>query len=258
MGRVNCFPREISLAVNPDRAVVLPAPFPVITLVLAFAACILYLFPGLAAALQYDRSARLISQLPRYLTCHWSHWSPDHLGWSVLAFVVLGVAVERRGRGRFVACVIGAIVIPLALRLLQPGIRTYRGLSGIDSALFVLLAVTLLRERLTQREDGWRIWSGAIVLALIAFVGKIVLELSTGTSVFANAASGGFVPVPLAHLAGGTAGMVAALPILCRGTACRVRTPAGKDRAGQAPTLQGNPDQQIPSVRGSRTTSISL
>jgi hypothetical protein len=48
----------------------------------------------------------------------------------------------------------------------------------------------------------------AIVVAVAGFVGKVVFELATGATLFAD--SSAFVPVPLAHVVGGACGWVAA------------------------------------------------
>lgn len=198
------------------------ARVPVLTAVFALSTGVLYAFPPAPPALQYDLDAPPASQLYRPLTCHLTHWSANHLGWSALAFAVLGAACERRGRGRFAACVLGsALAVPVALRLLQPAVATYRGLSGIDSGLFVLLATLLLRERIASRTRGRRGWAVAIVAVLAAFVGKVAFEFATGSAVFADNAAGGFVPVPLAHLAGAAAGLLAGLPWVPVAGRCR-------------------------------------
>ena len=51
----------------------------------------------------------------------------------------------------------------------------------------------------------------AIVAVLVAFVAKVAFEFATSSTVFVDNAAGGFVPVPLAHLAGAVVGAGAAL-----------------------------------------------
>lgn len=77
-----------------------------------------------------------------------------------------------------------------------------RGLSGLDCALVGLLAASLLRH-------GQPLAAGGGVLVLIGFAAKCVFELVTAQTVFAT--GDGYAPVPLAHLMGLAAGLVASL-----------------------------------------------
>ena len=184
---------------------------PIVTVALGLAACAMRLIPSAAAALQFDSAATLPNQPWRLLTCHWTHWSAAHLGWSGGAFALLGIACESRARGPFVAAVAGsALLVPLFLLGCGQGPFTYRGLSGIDSALFALLAVTLFRDRLRLPGAGRRTGAAMIGAVLAAFVAKLAYEFSTGASVFADSAAAGFVPSPTAHLAGAAVGAVTA------------------------------------------------
>lgn len=103
-----------------------------------------------------------------------------------------------------IAC--AALNIPAALWLTLPEMSRYRGLSGIVSALFTLLAVTLLHDGLAT---GHRARTLAGAAALIAFGSKIVFELATGNLLFVQPTSGEvpFVPIPLAHAVGGFCGL---------------------------------------------------
>jgi hypothetical protein len=94
------------------------------------------------------------------------------------------------------------------LFVLQPGLPTYRGLSGLDSALFVTGALAL-GERLFR--EGRRVVGIAAFASVAALAAKVAYELATGQTLFVDAARVGFVPVPLAHVAGALAGMFAFL-----------------------------------------------
>lgn len=149
---------------------------------------------ALGGRLELDRAAVARGEVSRLLTGHWTHWTLDHLLWDALAFVVLAVLCETRvSRGRLLLAILGsAFAVSAAVWLALPEIDRYRGLSGIDSALFVLLAVSLIRERPLAG------------LALAGFLGKAAWEAATGATLFV--AAGPFVPVPLAHLVGGAWG----------------------------------------------------
>src|SRR5207249_2964463 len=72
------------------------------------------------------------------------HYGFDHFFWDVLAFGCLGAACERRSRGRFLVCVVAsALTISLSVWFGLSGMSAYRGLSGVDSALLVLLFMEL-------------------------------------------------------------------------------------------------------------------
>ena len=121
---------------------------PCASLLLGALAVVVYSFPALAEALQYDRMAVLRGELWRIVTCHWTHWSLDHLLWDLAVFVGLGAACEQMNRSRYLICLAAAtILIPLAVVIFLPDIETYRGLSGLDSALFSLLVIPNLDKR---------------------------------------------------------------------------------------------------------------
>lgn len=142
----------------------------------------------------------------RIVTCHFTHFSYEQLAWDALTFFALGLACERRNRFSFHATLLASvIVIPLAVLLFDPRVATYRGLSGIDSALFALLVITAARK------------SRVGVALAIAFGCKIAFELTTGATVFVTSMGDGVEPVPIAHLAGALIGAaVSAVPAAAR------------------------------------------
>jgi rhomboid family GlyGly-CTERM serine protease len=163
-----------------------------------------FLIPGAARWLEYDRAAIAGGEVWRLLTAHFAHWSAEHLAWDVIAFLVLGVMCEREGRARFLACVGGAaLAVSLAVWWAMPELDRYRGLSGLDSALLVLLAVSLMRH-----GDTRRLLAGA--WGLVAFLAKLVWEGATGGALFVH--DPGLAAVPLAHLVGALVGFAAGVP----------------------------------------------
>ena len=161
----------------------------------------LHWLPAVSNALRFERPALAAGELTRVLSCHFTHYSFEHLFWSGGAFLVLGLACEARDRGRTARCLLAAAVaIPLAVYLFLPGMESYGGLSGLDSALWMLLGVNLFREG-SRRQSR-------IAVALIAgFLGKTLFELVTGLTLFVDTAASSFVSVPLAHLVGAATGL---------------------------------------------------
>jgi rhomboid family GlyGly-CTERM serine protease len=165
--------------------------------------------PGFAGSLQYDRDAIARGEVWRLVTSHFTHWSGDHFFWDTLAFAVLGWQCERNGLGSFLRCVgVSAFLIPLTLWFALPQMATYRGLSGIDSALFALLATRVVRE--AASDKNW-LKLGVAGIVSVGFASKIGFELSTGTTLFVDSAATGLIPVPLAHVVGGIVGIACGL-----------------------------------------------
>jgi rhomboid family GlyGly-CTERM serine protease len=196
------------------------------TLAIFAAAVAIGLAPSAAEWLQYDRDAVESGQVWRIVTCHLTHWSLDHFLWDAAALVALGSCCERESRSRTLACIAAsAVLIPLVVWAVLPDMPTYRGLSGIDSALFVLLAVLLIRDSLTERD-----WHRILVYSLVVagFLGKIGFELVTSTTLFVDSRGSEMVPVALAHIVGAAVGV-----------ACGVRFPP---RASESPNGHRRPD----------------
>ena len=183
---------------------------PGVSLVLSIPA-LLFQLPGWAGRLQLDREAVARGEIWRLVTCHWTHWSARHLLWNLAVFAVLAVLCESRGRRAFLAAVVSsALLIPPVLWIALPDLEAYRGLSGIDSALFVLAAMLLLREEIEKTGSLRTVPALAAGAALVGFLLKVGYESVSGAALFAGS-EGLFVPLPLAHLAGGACGLWAGL-----------------------------------------------
>jgi len=177
-----------------------------ITLFLVGLSGLLLLLPGASAWLQFDRDAVAAGQWWRIVSGHVTHWNFDHLFWDGAVFAVLGVLCERRNRVHFfVGLLAAAVLIPLSVWLLLPEMRTYRGLSGLDTGLFTMLAIWTLVEKWQARQGRWV----ALLFCLLAgLVVKIAFEMFTGGTIFVDAATADFHPVPLAHVVGAAVGIV--------------------------------------------------
>jgi rhomboid family GlyGly-CTERM serine protease len=172
---------------------------PWLTLAFSALALAVHHIPALTLGWQFDRTAVPHGQLWRFFTAHLTHFGTDHLRWDVIAFLVLGTMVERVSRSAFLLTLaLSAALITLGVWIAQPQFTTYRGLSGIDSALFGFVVTHLLSEGRRARH-GFSIAVGT--LALTAFAAKCIFELTTQTTVFVETTTA-FAPVPLAHLIG--------------------------------------------------------
>lgn len=180
----------------------LPRPFRRTVLPLAVLAAVLSLLPGAA---RWELDFTLLGSQPwRLLTGHLVHYSLEHLAWDLTVFVGLGVACEMQSRGRTaVALLLALSALAVGVPLLTPEIVTYRGLSGLDAALFALLAARCLRRPAAIARTA-----GAV--ALLALIGKVAWETVTGVPLFLGDTRG-LTVIPAAHLLGGLAGLAAGL-----------------------------------------------
>ena len=182
------------------------AGLPIATAALTLLAIGILLVPGASELLEYRRGAITSGEFWRAITGHLTHWNADHLLWDALMFAVLGALVERTSRRAFlVTCTLSAAAISATLRFCQPGLELYRGLSGIDSALFVFQAGWLVREALRERRCVAALLP---TVALAGFAAKIGYELATGATLFVDSAAAGFAPLPLAHVIGAAVGLL--------------------------------------------------
>lgn len=192
-------------------------PIPRITLVLVAATLSVHLLPQAFEAMRF---AILTPTIFQTIASHFVHCSTSHLLWSGGAFAALGWLCERREPLRYpIVLASSSLLIPGALLLSSGSFATYAGLSGIDSALFGLVGVSMVRESLANRERATPILA---TLLLAGFVVKIASEFATGTSVFASG-DNGMVPVPLAHIVGMGIGLASGMiPIRARRKVTRV------------------------------------
>jgi len=179
-----------------------------VTAVIAAAALATAAIPGLAATIQFDRAAIAAGDAWRLVTCHLTHWNGEHLLWDLLMFVVLGAICEWRNPRQMRLCVaISAVAVAMSVLWAFPGIQLYRGLSGIDTALFTLLAIDLLYEAWRDRNPLQAMCTGGLLLALTA---KIAYEAIGGQTIFVEQDAADFVPLVWDHVAGAAAGIVIA------------------------------------------------
>lgn len=177
-----------------------------ITLSVALAAVLAFMIPSASGLLELDTTNNLLSQIPQVIGCHLLHWSFDHLSWDLFMFVLVGMVCERRNKLAYASVLLLAgISIPVFVAAWVPAVDSYRGLSGIDTALFGYAALLLIDE--STKERNWQsAWVYGLLYALM--LGKIGFELTFGGTIFV--ASESFSPVPLAHIVGAVIGSLVA------------------------------------------------
>lgn len=169
-------------------------------ILLAVLACLVATSSSLTVALQFDVAEIAGGQIWRLITGHFTHWNFDHLFWDVATFAALGIVCCRRSPERTLRCVAAAaLAISVTILVIHPEIRVYRGLSGIDTALFALLAVDLLRE------TKGAIRSMALV-SLIGLIAKTSYEIVATQTLFVDCREADFTPLVSAHIVGAVIG----------------------------------------------------
>ena len=120
---------------------------PTIVLCVVLAALVLYAVPGWGDALALRPGADAPERLAGAFLWHLTHWSGEHLVWDVLAFAAAGIVCELHSRKRLAACLLLAgPAVTLTVVIARPGLTEFRGLSGIDCALYALAACLVIRE----------------------------------------------------------------------------------------------------------------
>lgn len=198
--RVSCHVTSIVSAVTQHAGL---AP---VTCLIAVAALLLQSFPTIQPPAELLFADLTAKETWRLATCHLLHWSWDHFCWDVMVLVAAGTFCETHWPQRFrLVLATAGLLIPLTVLISAPELLSYRGLSGLDSALFALAAGSLLIEEL---QAGRR--SAVLLLAFVvaAQFFKIGLESTVGNTLFVQDAP--FVPVPLAHLCGAVIGSLGA------------------------------------------------
>ncbi|WP_395748533.1 rhomboid family intramembrane serine protease [Prosthecobacter sp.] len=140
------------------------------------------------------------------LTSHLCHWSWNHIVWDLLAFVVLSLLSLRLMPSRYGICMlVAAVLITLEVKMNQPLLTAYRGLSGVDTALLGLVIAALWWQPSSDRTG-----MSPRLLALLGgcgFIAKTLYEMITGGNVFVEVGQDPFVPVVSSHLVGFISGL---------------------------------------------------
>ena len=189
------------------------ARFPWLTTALGVATLAAWTVPGAADVLAFDRDALAAGAWWRVVTGHFVHWTTNHLVWDLGAFLVLGGLIERRSRREFgLTLVSAAAAISAGVWLFAPQLETYRGLSGLDTALFAAIVARAGCESFARR--AW-LSTAISTLAVMAFVVKTTVECVGQQPLFV-AADATFVSVPLAHIVGACVGTAVACGLTWR------------------------------------------
>lgn len=208
-------PDAPSVSGEPEVAPASSRPLPathastLIALAISALALALHFTPHAADLLQFDRTAIAHGELWRLLTGPLVHFDRSHLLWDIGAFAVLASLLRTLSWRRWLVLLLGgSLAISLGVLVLPPHFEIYRGLSGLDSALFAAaLALRWRQARLNHDRPA------ALLLATLAtlFLAKCGYESATHGALFDNAAL--YTPTPTAHLFGAITGAACVLKL---------------------------------------------
>ncbi len=178
-----------------------------ITITVALLALLIHAIPSLTDWMQLDFDAVASGQGWRIWTGHLTHFDSSHLLWDLLMFVGLSGACERRRPGQLApALAVMALGISLAVWLFCPDIAVYRGLSGIDTGLFVWFAGLRIQQSIDESDRlGAVLW----MVPIAGLIGKLLYEVTTGQTLFVDSSQ--FTPLVKSHLAGVAIGILLCL-----------------------------------------------
>jgi len=183
-----------------------PVLLPWRSLAVAAAALAVAALPGLRSDLWVERGAVLSGQLWRLWTSHLVHGSGGHLVWNVVGLIGLGLLFESTlGNRIWGVLIVCAPLVGLGTMSLQTGLVSYCGLSGVLNGLWVAGALLSARE---EDRRGNRLLAWLFRACVLADLGKIAWEASSGAPIFTGAALGGGVAVPIAHALGALGGVI--------------------------------------------------
>ncbi len=174
------------------------------TIIVAALSLLAIVSPAVCQSWQLEFGAVAGGQWWRLLTGHVTHYGSGHLFWDLLMFVVMAAACEGQHRRTFApSLLLMAACISVALAYLRSDIPVYRGLSGVDTGLFVWFvadqAVGCLRRCKAATAALW-------LLPAMAVCGKLIFEIVTGQTLFVD--SSHFTPLVESHLVGAAVGLV--------------------------------------------------
>ena len=203
---------------------------PYVSLLLGALALGIHLIYPLRMRFMYHRSLFNWDECCRIFSCHFVHLNWDHLLWSGMTFLVLGLLCELTDRKGYMKTIgLSCVFIFLAVHYGLPDLDAYAGLSGVDCALYAFLVVNLIRKSLDEKTFFESVFYAVFFIGLI---GKILYEAATGRTLFVGNCHPGMVAVPLAHLAGGAVGT--ALALLVRKHPAQLPDDNTHDGAGHA------------------------
>ena len=171
----------------------------------------LFYLPSLADALQFDREKIFSYKIYLFFTCHFTHWNFRHMLIDTFIFLALSyLCIFFSFKNKytvmqyFTHLLIPSILIAIAVLVFNPEIKFYRGLSGIDWALYFVLMVQL------YFAAHW-LWKTGAIMMFFLFLFMMIHQFMSKHSIFVPDMGEGIVTLPSAHIAGAVSGIASML-----------------------------------------------
>ena len=165
------------------------------TLLLTGGLVLIYLLFPLPAGV-FDRMQIESGSYWSLLSGHFVHSDGQHLGWNVLALMLLGTLIERHSVTLlWLSLLLGIVMVDIVIYWAVPGLTLYCGLSGVLNTLWIVALGIVWRD-----TGSWT----APFLGL-AGVCKLVIEMNSRTAIFTDTTWPLLVE---SHLAGQIAGLL--------------------------------------------------
>jgi rhomboid family GlyGly-CTERM serine protease len=188
-----------------------------VTFLVSLVTLLVGFFPSGSLLLEMDFASVVDGQWWRLLTGHVTHFGAQHLFWDLLMFVVLSSLCESQHQKHYAPLLLMvSLVVSATVMFACDDVISYRGLSGVDTGLFVWFVGDQFRISRKAADKGFAIFWGSLGIALI---GKLCFEAITGDLLFVHV--DGFKPLVESHVSGGVAGGIAlGFTGLCHGDTC--------------------------------------
>ena len=149
--------------------------------------------------LQYDRTAIFAGNVWRLFSGHFVHWDVEHLVWDSITFLLTGVIVLLLSRKVFYSVIIFTpLIISTYLLCINRNILFYRGLSGIDVALFCSASLLLIVKGRLKKDIFVTVFG---IVAFLLMIAKIIYEIVLQSTLFVETTAL-YISLPQVHLLG--------------------------------------------------------
>ena len=158
------------------------------------------LFSAHPILFELSREGIASGQYWRLLTGHFVHFTPEHFCANIAAMVLLiHLIPPLRLRQALWLGLWTPLLLAISLLFARPDLASYGGLSGWLAAIFIFVAAAYARRPGTVGH--------IFRLSIVAFLLKIFIEFTAGTSLFAELGQG-IIVEPAAHALGAAVALV--------------------------------------------------
>jgi len=170
--------------------------------IIAGAVIFIFNFKFLSELLEFNRIF-FPNEWWRLITAHYTHWNVEHLIYDTGMFILFGfLTLKINEKIFYIILFLVPLFASLIILIFKPYMMCYRGISGIDTALFTFTVLFFALKSLKNNEYKTFLFC---FLAISALTLKTFYESLTGSAFFV---SSGFTLEPFTHLTGIVVGCI--------------------------------------------------